>query len=161
LGPINDAGIAPVVEALRAHPPTLNILIDSGGGYVSSGWQLIGEIEEAQAAGTIVICSVDRLAASMAAVIFESCDLRLMRKGAALLFHTASASNVSGNQWDFERMARELDAINARIAIYVTGRLTISQTDYERNVSDRDWWLGTEGALEIGAIDEALPPLRR
>lgn len=162
LGDIDYEHIAPVVEALKARPPTLTILITSPGGFVSVGWQLIAEMEAAQAEGTTIACIVDRYAASMAAVIYTgACDVRLIRKGAYLMFHTASVGHLSGNQWDIERAAREIESVNKRIAIYVSARLSISQAEYEAKVFDHDWFLGAEEAMEIGAADEALPPLRR
>jgi ATP-dependent protease ClpP protease subunit len=160
LGDIDAAGVTPIIEALRAHPPTLTIFITSNGGYVSAGWGLLNEMELAQAAGTSVVCVVEKGAFSMAAVVVQGCNVRLMRRGSALMFHTASIGSVGGNQWDLERAAREIEAVNDRIAIYVAGRLNIPQAEYEKNVADRDWWVGVEEALEVGAIDAALPPLR-
>lgn len=157
-GEVLDATVAPIVEALDSTPSgrRLTLIIDSPGGAVSSGLELIEHLQNAQYRGVVIVCAVPRYAASMAAVILETCDVRLVGKQALLLFHTSSITGASGNAWELSRLVREIKGINHRLAILVAGRLNMPLKDYEARVEDQDWLLGYEEALAVGAADGVL-----
>lgn len=157
LGEVTSDSVDPIIEILHEGPEHLTLIIDSPGGSVYAGMRLIEAMQNAQYGGTRVTCVVPRLAASMAAVILEGCDERLMGRQATLLFHTASIGGAAGNAWELERLVRELHAINTRIAIFVAGRLGMPLAEYEAHVADRDFWMGYEQALEVHAVDAVLP----
>lgn len=159
LGPIDSQGTAATAEllgrALENNYPEIIIDIDSPGGSVALGFDVINVMRAAERNGTVVVCRVEDggIAASMAAVILEGCSIRLMGRQSQLLFHTVSMSGASGNAWDFARLAREMESYNDRMAAFVVGRLNISIEEYKKQVADRDWWLGAEQAIAIGAVD--------
>jgi ATP-dependent protease ClpP protease subunit len=155
-GPVDEDSVAPLIELFAEAPASVTLVIDSPGGGVYAGLDLIEAMQNAQYRGTHITCAVPRLAASMASFILEACDVRLMGKQAALLFHTVSISMASGNRWDLVRLAKEMDSLNRRLAIFVSGRLTISFDEYQARVEDTDYWVGWEEAMEIGAIDGVL-----
>ncbi len=160
-GEINDENLAlPKLILSLSSDQNLTFHIDSPGGYVSSGLDFIDEMRAAQRRGVTVTCVVESAAYSMAAVILESCDIRLMKKQASIMFHTVSISGAEGgNQWTYERLVQAIAEYNKRLAIFVVGRLNISLECYEAHVKDKDWWLGYEEALDVGAIDGYIETL--
>lgn len=156
IGPVDELSVLPAMAALEQTPAELLLVIDSPGGYVSAGLELIKSMQNAQRAGTHVTCVVEHMAASMAAVILESCDARFADSRAAILFHTVSVSEAEGNAWDLERLAQKMRALNHRLAILITGRMFISIQEYEEIVADYDWWLSANEALAVGALDGVL-----
>jgi ATP-dependent protease ClpP protease subunit len=155
IGPVQEEVLAPAAAMLAKHPALAYLLIDSPGGSVSDGLDFVDQMLEAQAAGTHIVCTVKNrgMAASMAAYILAACDERYMGRQSAIMFHTISRPMVQGNQWELERAAKELESANARMALFIAGRLKIPIAVYLKNVHDRDWWIGWEEALAIGAID--------
>lgn len=157
IGEINaeNAGVLLAEIVLKSAPAVVRLRIDSPGGSVGVGLAFIDIMRAAQESGTSVQCTIPSggMAASMAAVIFERCDVRTMEKGAALMFHTVSVGAADGNQWDLERLARRMAAWNKEIAILASAKMTITLSEYEQHVADFNWWLGREDALAVGAAD--------
>lgn len=153
-GEINDENLVAPSRALRKSAEEITLWIDSPGGSVDSGFTFIDTMRAAQRRGVRITCVVDGMAASMAGVILEACDVRLMTRQSSLLFHTVSIGYTpGGNQWDVERLAEKLKELNKLLSIFVVGRLNISLECYEAHVKDKDWWLGYAEALEVGAVD--------
>lgn len=162
-GPVPTAGIGPIdtenLEAptalLATHPARAILVFDSPGGSVNAGIQFLDAMKHAQARGTSIACVIPAasMAASMAAVIFQQCDVRVMARGAALMFHGVSIGGSSGNQQDFERLTREMAGWNHMLAIIASMKLRISLAAYEARVREGDWWLSADEALAIGATD--------
>ncbi len=157
-GDIDDESTAPLlVELLSAKDGALiDVLIDSPGGEVSAGTVLLEQIRVAHRRVVKLRCVVDGRAASMAAIIFEQCDERLMHPGSYLLFHGA-ATQVRGNAPDLQRTVQALVELNHRLSIQASARLTISLAEYEAKIADADWVLSYEEALKVGAVDLVVP----
>jgi ATP-dependent Clp protease protease subunit len=156
-GPVGAETVLPLMDAIEAFQPrTVTLRIDSPGGSVGAGLALVDTMRNAQRHGTAFVCVVDGWAASMAAYILQTCDLRLMTRQSAVMFHTVSLGHAEGNQWDFERLARRMAGVNKMLSIFIAGRLGMPLAEYEARVDDRDWWLGYEEALAVGAIDGVL-----
>jgi len=156
-GEISDRNLFYPTLALKTATDPVTFRIDSPGGDVDAGMAFIEEMRAAQRRGVAITCIVDGMAASMAAVITEVCDLRLIRRQSALMFHTVSISFApGGNQWEFERLVQAMKEWNKRLAIIAVGRMKITLAEYEANTHDKDWWLGYEEALEVGAVDGVI-----
>jgi ATP-dependent protease ClpP protease subunit len=153
IGEIAAGNLDEAASVLTEAPDVVMFTIDSPGGSVRVGLAFIELMKQAQARGTVIHCTVDGMAASMAAVIFERCDVRLMKRDAALMFHTVSISGVEGNQWEIERLAQYMAGLNKRLAILASVKMRISLAEYEARVRDFDWWLGWEEAIAVGAAD--------
>lgn len=98
----------------RQSSDPINIVINSPGGSVHAGLQLVEAIHIAQARGVKVRCAVTTLAASMAFIILGECDERHVFANSLLLFHPASVGIMFGNlkAEDAEAIAEVLVAIN-------------------------------------------------
>jgi ATP-dependent protease ClpP protease subunit len=156
IGEVDADSLDAAAMVLMESPPVVNLIIDSPGGSVRVGLVFVDLMRAAQANGTHIRCVVNGMAASMGAYILQACDQRLMTKQSAVMFHTVSVSGIEGTQYDLERVTEYLETLNHRLAIFIAGRLKISLADYEARVHDRDWWLGYEEALAVGAVDAVL-----
>lgn len=128
--------------------------IDSPGGSVNVMLSIMRQMDQARKQGMTIRCRVDGMAASAAAVIFEtSCDIREMDSGASLLFHEPSLSDMGGKEGDLRRAADALADMNKRMAILVAPHLRMTAAQYIAWVADRDRWLSADEAKAMGAAD--------
>jgi ATP-dependent Clp endopeptidase proteolytic subunit ClpP len=144
--------IAGLAYAVENRLPAVFITIDSPGGEVYAGLALIQAMREANRAGVQTVCLADGYAASMAAVIFESCNVRIMTRRSALLFHPVT-SGCEGNSTDIQRCLNEIIDLEKLLDIIIAQRLTIPLEELRRRANDRNYWVGWEEALAIGAVD--------
>jgi ATP-dependent protease ClpP protease subunit len=137
-------------EADKAGASMIVIEINSPGGSVTDGLDIIKAIERANAP---VVCVVDGGAYSMGFVILESCDVRLMTNRSSLMMHQASVGGYAPNrESEFKDMADFLNTINEGMIAYLSTRMTVS-ADFIREKMTREWWMGTAEAKSVGAID--------
>jgi ATP-dependent protease ClpP protease subunit len=121
VGEINGQSLkaASKIERLSAASKgDINIFINSPGGMVVVGLQIIQAIDIARARGVKVVCSVGVLAASMAFQVLPHCDERYAMKHTLLLFHPARAmvqGGITGEQ--AAMIGKELLRIDARAQV--------------------------------------------
>jgi ATP-dependent protease ClpP protease subunit len=161
IGPVDELSVTPLIvgliKAVQNREPVVHITIDSPGGGVYAGLRLIYAMRAAEREGVRTVCVADGYAASMAAVILESCSVRAMTKRSAILFHSVSTSGCEGNADALRRCANEIDDLTKLLVIIATQKLKIPLTELQRRTADRDYWLGWEEAVEIGAVDIVIP----
>lgn len=91
LGPIRygDFFTPNAIETALAKPEAkhVDLVINSPGGSVSAGMQIIQSIRRAQSRGLVVRCAVTRGAASMALIILSACSERYAFRYSELQFH--------------------------------------------------------------------------
>lgn len=92
----------------------------------------------------------------MAVYVLQGCSYRQMGRQSFLMFHTISTSNTSGNAWALRKEAQRLDGLNVRMSSFIAGRLKLTLKRYMAQVWDRDWYVGAEEALAIGAVDRVF-----
>lgn len=112
----NALGIVNEIEEMSAKSALpINLVINSPGGSVLVGLQVVEAIHIAQERGVVVRCAVTNLAASMAFLIFAECDERYALTNSLLLFHPARAMIMFAalKAEDARYMAEELESINA------------------------------------------------
>lgn len=153
LGDVTAENVVPLIFALTFAPAEYTLVIDSPGGSVDAGEALIEAIQDAQLAGTTVRCLVPYKAYSMAAVILQACDIRIIGFQGSLMYHAVSITRASGTALDLERTAKEMRAINKKLAIFVVGRTNMPLAEYTALTADSDYYLGFEEALARGFVD--------
>lgn len=92
IGPINESSLSLAHQIERASAKsndTIHIIINSPGGSVLAGYQIIQAMDIARNRGTEVVCVVGTMAASMAFQMLPHCDQRYALKKSLLLFHPA------------------------------------------------------------------------
>lgn len=158
LGPINVFSTlefrSDLQKAVEAKESLIIVDIDSPGGSVTVMLGLMKSMADARKDGMTIKCHVDGMAASAAAVIFEtSCDIREMAPTATLLFHEPALGDIGGKEGDLRRAADSLADTNKRMAILVAPHLNMTPAQYMAWIADRDRWIGADEAKAMGAVD--------
>lgn len=159
--PINDTTVGDFTNWLYTRrlvapgkPVTVNIY--SPGGSVFAGFVMMDSIREAQEAGTSVTVKVSGMAASMAGIIAQAAEKRLIGRDSYLMLHEISTGMFGGyklselaDEKDFcLKLSRQCDKWYADRS---GGKWTVEAI--EAKVKKYDWWVSSEEALECGFVD--------
>lgn len=162
---VDDKSVAQAIRTLsewsRLDPGCdIRIIINSPGGSVADGMYLYDHVRALSKSGHKVTTVASGVAASMAAILFQAGDNRIMGKECWLLVHEAS-SLVWGSTGEIEDKAGWLKRLSGRIAgiFYDRSRNTdapkkLSRATIAKKMERRDWWLDSDSALAHGFTDE-------
>lgn len=147
------------LEAWHRQNPTcdMEIKITSYGGSVIHGMSLVDQLTgfSLRGGGTHqVTIRVLGAAASMAAIILQTADIRLMGREAYLLVHEPSGA-AEGTHGDLKDTLKWFDLISERIAQLFVNRSSgkISLEDFQALWQRRDVWLDSTESLSYGFVD--------
>jgi len=147
------------IHALRVWDrldPQLPITVDinSPGGSITDGLAIFDQIMRMRRNGTPVTTRANGLCASMAAVLLQAGDERIMDPRAKLLIHEGSATfngNLSvGEQDDFRAFS---EMLQGELLDILSERSTLSKRAIKTKWRRKDWYLGSEEALRLGFVD--------
>lgn len=131
------------------------IVIDSLGGYLDSGQQIIDMMEAEKAHGVRLVCVVQKEATSMAFNILTHCDIRLASPKARFLVHNAALggwdSNERATAKNLRKEANMLDRENQpyRDANCTAMHLTLKEYD---DAADEEKTWTTQELIKIGYL---------
>lgn len=145
-------GIEPaefVKELAALDVATLDVRINSAGGYVFDGLAIYNAIDRHPAT---VTTHIDGMAASIASVVALAGDEVRIAENAFMMIH---------NPWGFEvgdanamrKMAEILDALGGSLVDAYVGKTGKSE-EVIRGMMDEETWFNSEEALEVGLVDE-------
>ena len=147
------------LEAWHRQDPVcdMEIRINSLGGSVIHGMGLVDQLTQYSLRGggshklTITVRGV---AASMAAIILQTADVRLMGSEAYLLVHEPSGV-AEGSHGDLKDMVKWFDVMSLRIAKLFVNRAggKINLEDFQTLWQRRDVWLDSNESLNYGFVD--------
>lgn len=140
------SAIDTVREISKARGQSLNVRVNSPGGYVWEGLAIANAIRGHGSASTFV----DGLAASMGSVIFLAGSRRVMAEGSRLMIHNPT-SFAGGESDDLRKEADVLDGIAddmAQMYSDATGGKVTKKKCIE--MMDAETWLGPAEAVEMG-----------
>lgn len=147
------------LEAWHREDPTCDIelKITSYGGSVIHGMSLVDVLTGYSLRGGgshKITIRVLGTAASMAAIILQTADVRMMGKEAYLLVHEPSGV-AEGTHGDLKDVIAWFDLVSERIARLFVDRSggKISMEDFEALWQRRDVWLDSEKSLAYGFVD--------
>jgi ATP-dependent protease ClpP protease subunit len=149
-GVVDDDSVAPLIESIKKGPTA--IVIDSPGGSVSAALDLIQAME---ISAYPTVCVVDGLAASAAALIFESCSYRIFLKTSILMFHDPSfvlPGDTSLNGPAVQKMGEELRVLSTALEARVCRRTNLTWNECRAKIK-ADWWLDFEDVERFGLAD--------
>lgn len=142
--------VAPLVEALGSATGRVVLEINSPGGEVDAGWTLARAIERSPAH---VVCVVDGEADSMAAVVLQSCQERLMTERSVLMFHEPGGA-VRGQPRELENALRRMRLMTQQLVRHCARRMHMPWRRLARLIEGgRELWLGPDEALKMHAVD--------
>lgn len=149
-------------DAMLGHSvDPITIIINSPGGEVVSGLDIVSQIRSLQRAGVEVRGHVMGDAASMGAVILAACSVRSMTSLSRLMWH-GIVSFSFGDATDMRSQQRELDRMTATIAAILTATAKpgtrFANPSWVRKTmrEKRPTWIYPEEAIASGLVNEVL-----
>jgi ATP-dependent Clp endopeptidase proteolytic subunit ClpP len=136
-------------------PGAIEIVFVSPGGEITSGMYLFDYIQKMRRNGYTVTTVAYGMAASIAGILLQAGDNRVMTREAVLLIHevaTWTGGKAGEVEDDMERIKKWQDRI-VNIFVERSGG-KINAAEFKRKWRRRDWWLTSDEALELGLIDE-------
>lgn len=129
----------------------LNVHVNSPGGDVYDGVAIYNALLQHPAAVTTY---VDGMAASIASVIAQAGDVRLVAKASQMMIHDASALCV-GNAADMRECASMLDKASDMIAQVYADRASGDAATW-RTAMQAETWYSSDEAVNAGLADAVL-----
>lgn len=134
------------------HRP-IEIVLNSPGGAVMHGLALVDYIHELRSAGATINVVVLGMAASMAAVILQAAEKRIMGKHAYLMIHEVSSAAI-GTMSEIKDTAAFTERLQDRILDLFAERASISRDEIKEKWERKDWWMDATEAVAAGFADE-------
>jgi len=131
----------------------IEIQINSPGGSIIDGFALIDFIRGLRENGHEVTMIAYGYAASMAGVLLQAADRRLMGKHALMLIHEGSLGAI-GDFGKVEDRLKLMKMMHDKILALFTERAKLSAGQIRSRWERKDWWLTAEEALKHGFVDE-------
>ncbi len=136
----------------------IEIQINSPGGAVIDGFALIDYITSLREQGHTIDIVALGVAASMAGVILQAADKRIIGKNAFLLIHEAQFGAV-GTFGKIEDQVKFVELMHDKIvSLFALRALPINpkttKSAIKRKWSRKDWWMNAEDAYKYGFVDE-------
>jgi len=139
----------------------ITIIFTSPGGEVVAGMALFDYLTELRADGHYLTCIAHGIAASMAGILLQAGDRRVVGKESWVLIHQVQASAM-GSWGDLQDRMKWLDKVQDRIldifahrSASVTGKsFAVQRRLFAKNWERTDWWLSSDECLELGVADE-------
>lgn len=148
------ACILRLAEWHRRYPKCdIEIIFNSPGGDVISGMALFDYILMLRRAGHKVTTIALGYAASMAGILLQAGDVRVMGSEAWLLIHEGSFG-AGGSAGQVEDTVEWVKKIQKRILKIFAARSKLSATQLNARWNRKDWWLDAEESLKLGLCDE-------
>lgn len=149
-GFISHSTLEPVTERLGAlladkSDDDVNIIINSPGGEVTSGFQLINRMTSLQGRGITINCWVKDLAASMAFQILTVCDNRYALHTSFLLWHGVRTSTMEPITVGVATaMLEDLRRFDDMVLQQLDATLGMSKGDVRRHFVSETLWFGKQ-----------------
>lgn len=133
----------------------ITIVFNSPGGSVIDGMALFDYIRFLRGLGHHMTIIALGYAASMAGILLQAADTRVMAKGSWLLIHEVAfgAAGKIGEVEDMAEFGKRLKEQAATIFVERSGG-KLTREHLELKWQRRDWWLSAEEALSLGLCDE-------
>lgn len=142
-----------LVEWHRLDPECgITIVIDSPGGSIIDGFHLFDTILWLRDRGHHVTIIAQGMAASMAGVLLQAADKRVMTRQAALLIHEASFGAV-GSFGQIEDQVKFVEMLQDRILTIFAERSNLSKVQIRNRWRRKNWWMLADAALKHGFVD--------
>lgn len=130
----------------------ITIRINSPGGSVLDGFALLDTILRLRRKGHKVTTHGLGMVASMATILMQAGDERVLDKNAWFMIHEVSAG-TSGKASDMEDELRFVKKLQDRLLDILSERSTLSKTQIKRRWTKKDDWMSADEALALGFVD--------
>ena len=157
-GPVSGTNVQHCIRTLTLWDRTapgcdIEIVFNSPGGSVTDGLALYDFILATRRRGHKVTTVALGLAASMAGILLQAGDVRVMGAESWLMIHEA-AFGTSGKTGEVEDMVEWVKKVQDRILDIFALRSNMTKQQIKTKWRRKDWWLSSEEALVNGLVDE-------
>jgi ATP-dependent Clp endopeptidase proteolytic subunit ClpP len=160
IGTVDRGSVTTAVDKLHQYSVTnpgcdIEIVFNSPGGSVIDGMMLFDYIRFLRGAGHKVTIVALGYAASMAGILLQAADVRVMAKGSWLLIHEVSfsAGGKISEVEDEYKFGLRLKEQAAQIFVERSGG-KLTREALELMWNRKDCWLDPDESLRLGLIDE-------
>ena len=136
----------------RESKEPITLRFTSPGGNVISGLALFDYIQSVRADGIHVTTCTLGMAASMASILLQAGDVRVIGEHAHVLIHEVSAS-TGGKIGEMEDDTKFYHALNKRLFGILAARSKMGVGAIESRAKRRDWWLDSTEVMRKGFAD--------
>ena len=146
---------------LGAGTDPITIVINSPGGSVIAGFDIVSQIRMLQRHGVEVRAHVQGDASSMAAVILAACQVRSMTSLSRLMWHGIQAG-TRGDMTDMKEQQKEIARLAEKLAAILVGSAAegskfANASWVKRTMGEkRPVWITPEEALDAGLVGEVV-----
>lgn len=157
VGPASVQSCIKSLNTMHRLNPTCDITIvfSSPGGDIINGMKLFDYIRYIRGLGHKVTTINLGMAASMAGILLQAGDVRLMGREAYLLIHEASFMAL-GKFGEVEDTIKLIKKMQARILGILSERSNLTPGQITKRWKRTDWWLDSEETLKLGLVDGIL-----
>lgn len=148
-----DAAIKTLDEWARISKERITVIFNSPGGSVFNGLALYDAIQAIKAEGVPVTTVVRGMAASMAGILLQAGDERIIGENAYILIHEVSSVHI-GNASELDDQLKLTKRLQARCLDILAKRSTFTTSQIERKWKKTDWWLDATESCEFGFADK-------
>lgn len=131
----------------------ITIILQSPGGEIVSGMALFDFLMYLRSKGHRIVTIGQGYAASMAGILLQAGDVRILGKESYLLIHEAQFGAV-GSYGEVEDRLEWIKKIHERILNIFAERSNLSKAQIKKKWSRKDWWMDSDDAYKFGFIDE-------
>lgn len=138
----------------------IEIIFDSPGGAVFPGLALFDHIRWLSSLGHHITTVATGTTASMAGILIQAGDTRIMSAEGWFLIHRVSFMAM-GSSYEIEDRVEHVKRIEKRVIDIFTARSDgkLTSQKIKRNWDRKDWWLSSDECLDLGIVDELRGPL--
>lgn len=137
----------------RKKPCPIEIVFYSPGGEVISGMALFDHIRRISKMGHHITTVCSGYAASMAGILLQAGDTRVMGKESYILIHEVSFG-AGGKIGEVEDEVAFVKKIQSRVLHIFAERSSLTVRQLDNRWKRKDWWLDSDEALELKIVDE-------
>lgn len=141
------------LNAIETKHDTLYLYINSPGGDVMAGFEVINYIKSLQERSKQIIC-IGHNAMSMAFAIFQYCTQRYILYSSTLMQHQMSLQ-VKGKLYDLNSRMKYLNSIEHTINQAQATRLNMTLDTFTQLIQN-DWWLYADEIIQHKAADKLV-----
>jgi ATP-dependent Clp protease protease subunit len=131
----------------------IELRFNSPGGDVIAGMALFDFLQSLRRQGHTIITVAYGMAASIAGILLQAGDIRVMGQESYLLIHQVR-SGIRGSFGEIEDEVAFLSKMQDRILDIFAARSTMTREEIKKQWERRDWWLDSAEALAAGFVDE-------
>lgn len=157
IGPVSTSTTEGCIQTLgrwkRQSKDPITIRLSSPGGSVIDGLALYDFIDGIKASGIKVRVVVLGIAASMAGVLLQAGDVRVVGPNSRYLIHEITGGSI-GKLSDLEDETKLYKELNNQLYDLLAKRSKMTRKEIELKAKRRDWWMNAAEVLKNGFCDE-------